>query len=249
MTDKIDESIVRLLKGTDLSDKQKLAYAALLTKGEATITQIATAAKIKRPITYVVMDELVQKGYAQRKPDASKKLFTATDPSMLLSDMKSQIQNLEEMLPYLKAIQKRAGKPYIQYFEGEEGAVQAFSQIHKPQNARYALSIPSTKAAIPKELERWQKLYFFGKTKTGGKHFVRGNKSDDYITALNNGQQEVRFVPDRFPIEMDMALVDNSVYLAGFDETVHITVIHSKAIYELFCTVYDVMWSSSALVD
>lgn len=245
MIDTIDDSIVNLLRYTDLTEKQKKTYAAMLELGESSVSDIAKKAGLKRPITYVIIEELQQKGYTVQKPNSTKKKYSATDPNKLVSNAKEQLKNLEDMLPYLKSIQRRAGRPYIQYFEGKDAATKAFSQIHNPKGARYALSLPATKANIPKEFERWKKIYLSKKSNNKGKHFIKGNKNDGYITALNKGGQEIRFVPKDFPFSMDIALVEDTVYLTGFDEVVHITVINSKAIYDVFCSVYEVLWSSS----
>jgi sugar-specific transcriptional regulator TrmB len=242
----MDESLTKLFTETKLTDKQIRVYLALLHAGQASVTKIAAISQLKRPNTYVIIAELEAMGYVYPVVGSSTKTYAATDPNKVVSDVKQGIQDLEEMLPYLRAIQKRSGRPHVQYYEGVAGVQQAFAQIYRPKDARYVFSLDDVQAKIPTELERWRKRYFAGKARSGGKHLIRKqNVHKDYVASLKKNGQVVRCLPPEINFNIDIALMDGSVYLTSFEDNVYVTVINSQSIYQGLCALYDLIWSIS----
>lgn len=242
----MDESLAKLFTETKLSDKQIKVYLALLQIGQASVSKIADVSQLKRPNTYVIIAELEALGYVHRIVGSNKKVYAATNPNKIVSDVKQGIQDLEEMLPYLRAIQKRAGKPHVQYYEGVKGVQQALGQIYRPKEVRYVFSLDGVKEAIPVELERWRKRYFSGKARPGGKHLIRQQSAHkDYIASLKKNGQLIRHLPSDVEFNIDLALSDGSVYIVSFEDNIHITVINSQSIYQGLCVLYDLVWSVS----
>jgi sugar-specific transcriptional regulator TrmB len=239
----MDESLTKLFTETKLTDKQIRVYLALLQTGQANVSKIAEISQLKRPNTYVIIAELEALGYVYQVVGSSKKIYAATDPNKVISDVKQGIQDLEEMLPYLRAIQRRAGRPHVQYYEGLKGVQQAFTQIYRPKDARYVFSLDDVQAKIPTELERWRKRYFAGKARSGGKHLIQKRHLDgDYVASLKKNDQLVRYLPADINFNIDIALIDGSVYLTSFEDNVYVTVIDSQSIYQGLCVLYDLVW-------
>ncbi len=242
----IDDVSLELLKQTKLTPKQASIYLAVLQLGQAGVSQIAALAGLKRPSTYIALAELGALGYVTKVPSVKKQTYTAIDPNALASELDRTAAEFREMLPYLRAVQRRAGKPYITYFTGVEGARRAFAQIRRPKEARYAVSIRQATQFIPGEVARWKKIYLQGKTRPGGRHLLTNTTEDRaYGRALIEGRQIVRYLKENFILDMDLALVDNSVYLTSFDDAVHVTVIESPPLYRSLCHLYDLAWNAA----
>jgi hypothetical protein len=151
------------------------------------------------------------------------------------------------MLPYLRNIQAKAGKPSVQYYTGIEGAKEANSQIYRPREARYVSSIAEAERKIPDEVSRWQKTYFLGRARPGGKHLLTDTPTDrEYAKSLLRSKQLVRYLPSSIKLDVDIALVDNTVFITSFEDIIHTTVIKSRATYSALCALYDLAWEDIA---
>lgn len=243
----LDPISLGLLKHTRLNDKQASVYLALLQLGKGTVSEIATIANLKRPITYIILAELHGMGYARELPEAGKIMtYAAADPAAIFTEMEQNVRNFREMLPYLRAMQRSAGKPYVTYYSGHDGAASAFSQIRKPKEARYALSGHEAMKVIPDEVERWKKMYQSGKAAKGGRHLLTDTPEDyAYGDVLKQAGQVVRYLLPGQGFGIDLALADNKVFLTSFDEVIHVTVIESEVVYSSLCILFDLAWENS----
>ena len=242
----LDQVSLGLLQKTKLSDKQSRVYLAVLQLGKAVVSDIATLAELKRPLTYVILDELITAGYVVQVPDYKKKMYSAIDPNALATELERTSHDFHDMLPYLRAQQRKAGKPYVTYYSGIDGARRAFSQIRRPKEARYALSIQKAVQKVPDEVARWQKAYLDGKARPGGRHLLTDTQEDRaYGSAIGKAEQIVRYVVPGKELAMDLALVDDVVYLTAFDKDIHVTVIESPELYRSLCLMYDLAWEAA----
>ncbi|MGZ6005183.1 MAG: TrmB family transcriptional regulator [Candidatus Saccharimonadales bacterium] len=241
----MDTVLLSLFEHTKLNDNQRRVYLALLQSGNATVAQIADVAQIKRSNVYNLVTELESIGYIHQVINSKKKTYAAADPNKIVSELKQGVKSFEEMLPYLHAIQRRNGKLYVQYYSGLEGVKQAFSQIHKPKEARYVTSIERASETIPEEVERWKKLYKTGKAATDSRHILTDTEIDqNFALVLTNREQLVRYLSPEMSLNVDIALVDDRVFLTSFEDGIHVTVIRSQATYNALCTLYDLAWSN-----
>ena len=56
------------LKTIGLSDKESAVYMALLQLGQATAYAVAVKSGLKKPTTYIILDELIEKGLVLKVP-------------------------------------------------------------------------------------------------------------------------------------------------------------------------------------
>ncbi|OGZ96541.1 MAG: hypothetical protein A3I44_05345 [Candidatus Sungbacteria bacterium RIFCSPLOWO2_02_FULL_51_17] len=114
--------IEQILQGLGLNEKQARIYLALLQLGRASAYAIADHAGIKRPTTYVVLGELIEKGLAARVPRMRKQLFIAQSPEEYFGTIEDRLEIAKRALPELQALaNKNEHKPKVMYFEGVRG--------------------------------------------------------------------------------------------------------------------------------
>lgn len=96
----MDES-KQVLQSLGLTDKEAVTYLALLKFGQATAYQIAQHTGLKKPTTYVVLENLLKKEFVLKIPDAKKWLFLAKKPAEVYAQEAQKISALHDMLPML----------------------------------------------------------------------------------------------------------------------------------------------------
>ncbi len=104
-----------------LTDKESKVYLALLKFGEASVGDIAEEAGIKRPTTYLILDELRKKGLVMKIPHAKKSIYQAKTPDELYEQTLSNINQFEKILPKLRSINPSKKNIKTLYFEGAGG--------------------------------------------------------------------------------------------------------------------------------
>ncbi len=242
----LDPISLQLLQKTSLTDKQARVYLATLQLGKGSVSQIAEAAELKRPLTYVLLDELQTQGYIHEVPGSKKKVYTAIDPNALASQLEQTAADFKGMLPYLRSMQRKAGKPHVTYYSGIEGARKALQQIRRPKEVRYATCISQVMKHVPEEVERWKKIYLQGKARPGGRHLLTDTAEDRaFGQIISQADQIVRYLSPEKALDMDLALCDNTVYLTAFDRDIHVTVIESESLYRSLCALYDLAWEAA----
>ncbi len=118
--------IIEQLKNVGLNEKQAMIYIALVELGQSTAYSIALRSKIKRPTTYVILEELRRKGLVLKIPHAKKQLFTAKLPEEIFTEQEEKIRRARQILPDLVArVSRENSKARTLCFEGKEGIREA----------------------------------------------------------------------------------------------------------------------------
>lgn len=111
--------ITEALQNLGLSEKEARVYTALLKLGRGSAYGIADEAGIKRPTTYVILDELRQKGLVLKVPRVKKQLFIAKPPDELFAVAEEKLRVAKDVLPQLLAMAEgETQKPRTLFYEG-----------------------------------------------------------------------------------------------------------------------------------
>jgi hypothetical protein len=122
----MNQNILNYLTDLGLSEKQAEIYLALVEIGKGTAYAIAKQAKVKRPNTYVILEELRKKGLVLKIPHDKNQVFVAKDPSELFIDQEEKIRMARKILPELLArASRKTGKAITYLFEGLDGVEKA----------------------------------------------------------------------------------------------------------------------------
>lgn len=117
------------LTNVGLGENESKVYIALLTVGPALASTISHEAKVKRPTTYLALENLKKQGLVSETMQGKEKQFKAEDPDRLIKltrKMRRKVIEaeiaLEKILPGLKAIRKKIIEvPKVTYYQGIEG--------------------------------------------------------------------------------------------------------------------------------
>ena len=136
------EIVVKTLSRLGLSEKEAMAYLALLELELATAAEIAKHSGLNRSSTYVVIESLKKKGFAGTSKDLKIHKFFAISPDSLAESARANaressatLESVERVVPELKALHKGAkSKPVVKVYDGKEGFVNAlFSTLESKE--------------------------------------------------------------------------------------------------------------------
>ncbi len=245
----MDNMLLDLLKDAGFDEKESKVYLAMLEIGHATVQEIANVSRLKRPIIYVVLDELVKRGFASEVPNQKIKTFQAIDPGAISAQLQTTAKNFSEMLPIFKTLaNKGKGKPKISYFETKEGIQKVYNEINRQKSAVFIASNARLNQFFPGASESWQKSYKSGFNKLESRTIVPDNSEDIRIA------KEFRKITDKTKIrtlsvfdecDMDIAVFGSKLAITTFEEKPFLVVIESEAVPKFFLPIFEILWAQA----
>lgn len=118
-----------LLKKLGLTSEQSQIYLALLTLGQANVTDIARTIGMHRPMIYHHLPALLEQGLISQSSQGKRKVFIAESPEHLVDVVKRFSEELQTALPDLVSAYHGHQQPMIRYFPGAEGIRSAYEDL------------------------------------------------------------------------------------------------------------------------
>ena len=149
------------LRTLGLNDKETRIYTALLQLGETSAYGIATKSGLKKPTTYVVLEELMKKGLVNKIPRKRKALYTAKSPEEVFAVVEERFEQARKALPELLALKTgKQKKIKALYFEGVQGIKQILQYGLKEAKGKEIAGFAAYNSEhFPKELSEYFKEY------------------------------------------------------------------------------------------
>ncbi len=222
-------------------------YLALLSLGEAPVTDIAKRAGLKRSIVYVILGKLAERGFASLVPSARVQTFRSADPDKIVANAQSNLLALQQFAPVLRAMrQTGVGRPRIEVFEGHDGIVSVYRQFERGKEARYLASMARHREYFAAEFERWVRGFESGAITTTTRNLVPDDADGKQFAMRVRSAtcQSVRFLPKGQDVDLDLAVVDDRIGITSFDP-LYIVVIHHPAIARSLATLFDLAWAQA----
>lgn len=127
----------RILKKIGLNTKEGAIYLALLELGSQPASVIGKKANINRSTAYLILDNLMAKGFVNQHVKADVKYFTATDPQIVSQMLESREKDAKEirkefaeLLPEFYSMTNPLSiKPKVRFYEGIEGIKQVMEDV------------------------------------------------------------------------------------------------------------------------
>lgn len=237
-----------VLAKTGLNEKEAKVYLAMLELGPATAYRIAPKAGIKRPITYVVLESLQNKGLVSTVPESERKLFVAADPGKILGEMERTKDLYKRYLPNLEAMyadSARKEKPQVRYFEGRDAVYEIYEKIYQAKEVMFFSTIKDILAVFPDYPKKLNEKALTGKMRV--RELLTQSKSD---LAYAKTMKQSEFFEDRFATAAgefitDNCLFDGQVAFFAYEPFVFAVLIRSEGIYKSLKTLFEFTWSVS----
>lgn len=229
-----------------LNDKQTSVYIALLQLGKGSAYSIADKSGLKRPTTYVILEELIEKGLVERIPRVRKQQYRAISPEQAFGALEEKLALAKAKLPELLAMTKGAEtKVSAVYFEGMKGIKQVMEYKQKENMGKEIVGFYATSKELPKELteyfEEWnQKNYKLGVT-------MRGIAPDHESLAAFRGSdvefnRQMKTVPyDEFSSEVAIDVVGDVVRIQDYKNLQGVA-IENADVAKTMREIFEMMW-------
>lgn len=240
-----------VLKNIGLDEKQAAVYLALLELGTASVQSIAQKALLKRPTTYLILDELKGRGLVSVVPRAKKVLYTAESPEKFLGDLYKKQELLKRFMPNMLALYNaKITKPQVLLFEGKEGVAKVYDKIFASPEVLFFSTIRDVFSMFPEMPKILKKRVETRQTKF--RELLTQTSADlEYVTWVKQGEYyQSRFAPKNFSEFLtDSAIFGNSVAFFSFKPTVFAVQIDSREISQSLKVLFDLAWQAGEIYE
>lgn len=237
--------IQQVLEQSGLNEKQANVYLALLELGSGSVQLISRKSGIKRPTTYLILDELEQKGLVSTIPQ-KKALYTAESPQRLLADLSRKQDLISRFLPDLQALHNaKKEKPQVQLFQGKEGVKQVYEKIFQSSSVDFFGTIQEVIKIDPEGLRVFVKK--IRELKLPIRELLT-NSTEDRKYAIESESvpnHQMRFLPKDLQFPSDSALFGDSAVFFSFHPQIFAVMITSKEVTQSLRTLFELAWQAA----
>lgn len=245
------------LRKLGFEEREAKVYLAALELGPSPVQKIAQRANIPRATTYLVLDDLQNKGFVTTYDEGKKTLFVAESPERLAIiidqrevEVKQQREAVNKLVPELTARGQfeHGERPVVRYYEGEQ-AVKALLKDSLGGRGGEVLNIFHLDHAIrtleqigfpiDKVRERRSKRHI----KSRVIYTSKNGPLEDYSTK----HRQAKYVPvEKYPFAADIIIrsENNRVFFIPYTSPLHGVAIEDKAIANSIKMIFEILWAS-----
>lgn len=241
----------KVLENIGLGEKEAKVYLVLLELKEALPSLIAKRAGVKRPTTYLILEQLVKKGLASRVKKGAYYYFQPVNPHSILEDQHKKYNDLEKALPELLQLHTLYSvRPQVSFFEGKEGIIRIMEDSLK--SSTELLCWADTTLATGTLLRDYYPSYI--KTKVQRKLWVRGIFSYDKaaLKYKKNGEKELREVylipKEKYPFKNEINIYDNKIAIVSHQDQIGV-IIENKSIADTQRAIFNFAFEYAKVVE
>lgn len=240
-------NLPEIIKNLGFTNKEVLAYLALLELGEASVQQIAKKSGLKRTTLYPILDQLAAQNYISFVIKDNKHLYFAYPPQKLFNEFKLKYENLKQSLPQLDAIYNlKKDKPKISFYEGREAYKKIYDDtLDLPKNSQIYefTSLKNVWRFIPKSYEE---EYIKRRMAKKIRNKIIAVDSPETQAWLEHAPQELREIlliptPNN-QITAAIEIYGNKIGIISLTRNFMGVVIESRELSQLFKIAFNLMW-------
>jgi len=195
------------IKKLGLSDKETKVYIAILKLGQAPAAEIATHSGINRATTYIILEELKNKGLISIFQKGKKTIFAVEPPERLKNLFEIEERRVKESFSGLKNIlldlnklyESRGEHPKTRLFEGDDGIDSLRDDILKTKTKFLYQILPlDIKQDSTEKKSQDQKIKKLYNIPSKSIYYNKKGK----IFSEKSGKAEYKFLKDKFDTEI-----------------------------------------------
>lgn len=241
--------IQKILEKLGFSEKEAQVYLVLLELNEALPSAIARKANLKRPTTYLILEQLQKKGLVSSVKKESTLFYRATNPEVFIENEERRLKNnqcalevLAQSLPELVALHGKYGTtPQMSVYHGKDGLIQIMEDTLTTNGNILCWS--NTDLAVNTLLKDYHPSYVKKKMKRkiwSKCLFLEDKMGIGFKKRSKNELREVHFLPEsEYPFRNEINIYDDKVSIISHEDQVGVIIQNKniantqRAIFEL----------------
>lgn len=244
------KNLVSALESIGFTEKEAITYLTLLELNEALPSTISRKSGVKRPTTYVILEQLQNKGFISHVNRKGNLFFRAVNPTRILEEEKNKLERLKYFLPELETLnQKFEVTPQMSVYEGKEGLIQIMEDTLTTKTELCCWANPGIAMEL---LEDYYPSYV--EKKVEKKIWLRGIFCYDKVGKefQSKGRKELREVylipTEKFPFKNEINIYDDKVAIISHEDKVGV-IIQNKNIADTQRSIFNLAFEYAKILN
>lgn len=247
----LKERVEETLEQNGLSKKEAAVYLALLELGETSAARVTRATKLRQSTVYLILNMLVEKGFARHTPRKRKRLFIAEDPSVLGGQARRRAERFERIVPELEALARTGGEKKVRtmLYEGLAGIRSALwyrikDTSHKKYTAFYGRIDEKTPSELTSTFLQWNET--MAKQGTTVRAIAPEDPSlSSFRSTDEQDKREVRLIPrEKYDSSLSIEAHDDFVRIVMMKE-LQALIIESPEVARSLRHIFELVWEKT----
>lgn len=238
---------IEALENLGLSEKEAKVYLALLELGQSSAYKVAQKAGVKKPTTYVLLDDLMKKELVLKLPGAKKQMFVAKSPEDFFSIAQGRVNLATSLLPEIMSSMQGKNKVQTIYYEGIDGFKQANWHKMKENSGKELIGFYASVENLNKEMLdiSWQWADDLKKNNISVRGFVPIHETlGDYRKADKEYNREMRVLPlEEYSAETSLDVLGNFVRIIDLTkDSPQAVIIENERTAKMVRQIFEMLW-------
>lgn len=241
------ENLTEAIENIGLSRKEAQVYLALLRTGQASATLVAKNSGLKRPTTYLILEDLRKKGFVMKMPGDKKQMFIAKSPEEIIGIAKQNVDHAINVLPQLmNMFSKNDPKVRTIHFEGLHGIREAFwykfKELKNSEIVAFFGSAEDASADLIRLFHEWNEAVFEAGIKIRS---IVPNTKD--LKKFRDNDKNYGFQPKIMPAsdytsKTSIEITDKFIRIIMFKEQ-QAVIIENPVVARAMKEIFEMVWS------
>ncbi|MDP2695756.1 MAG: helix-turn-helix domain-containing protein [bacterium] len=237
--------LTKVLEKLDLNEKEAKTYLAMLEIGRGSVQVISRRAKIKRPTTYIILEDLRDMGLVSLIKGADTTIYTAESPEQILARQKRKENIINDNLPALLAIfNTKKEKPKVRFYEGKDRIVDLYNNvIFKSKKVDMFGSINAINANVLDQI--WWNLERIEKKKIKVREILQSDEASIKFAKKHSSEMhQIKNTPKAFKFPTDNVVFDNKLIIFSYKDLPMAVVIESNDVAITYKNMFELIWQN-----
>lgn len=234
-----------------LNKNEAKVYYSLLKLGSASAAEIVKQLGIHRNIVYDNLEKLIEKGLVSYVIQATKKIFTAQEPNVILEFLNKKKEKIDEEISIAKEIIPKIKNLKIKNFVGQE------SQIFRGING-----IKKVLFEILESKENWvmgmtnKSTEMLGETFWGNynarikdkkikERFLLNSDFKEIYSFRKNKNIQIKILPKELNQITEIILFEGKIAIFVYSENPLVFLIKDQNLYDTYEKQFEFLWKKS----
>lgn len=230
----------KIFQEIGLTNAETKVYLSLLKTGETNAGPLLEKTGLQNSTLHKTLHRLISKGFASYIIKGKRRLYKASDPSLILKLIEDNKTKFENILPELINLQKPVEKQEAIVYEGFKGLKTLLYELIKDGKKGDEYLFFSFYSENPDEFEEVYSFYReFEKERKKRGLIVKGIAPESLKEKLK-GRKNIVFV--NFPVPLNLSIFKNKIIFTPWEDGKISYLVYSKQLSESFRKYFYSIW-------
>ncbi len=239
-------NFIESIEKIGLSHKEASVYLALLRAGQSSASLVAKNSGLKRPTTYLILEDLRKRGMVLKIPGNTKQMFLAKSPQEIIGEARKNLDHALGVLPQLmNMFSKNETTVRTIHFEGVAGIREAlwykFDELKKSGIVAFFGSTDDTTSDLVELFHEWNRTLALEGVKLRSIVPQKANLKKFRENDKHYGFHSKAFSPNDYTSKTSIEITDKFVRIIMLKEQ-QAVIVENPTVAKAFKEIFEIVW-------